>query len=60
MGMETSPRFGASQLFPTDFRLARAVPNYLRYPYTRLGDEDSFIRIPPREDDVEANATRPG
>jgi hypothetical protein len=33
---------------------------YVVYPDTRSGDEVSYMRITPREEDVEADATRPG
>jgi hypothetical protein len=33
---------------------------YVVYSDTRSGDEVSVMRITPREDDVEADATRPG
>ena len=33
---------------------------YVAYPDTRSGEEVSVMRITPREDDVEPDATRPG
>jgi hypothetical protein len=33
---------------------------YVVYADTRAGDEVSLMRITPREDDAEADATRPG